>query len=127
MYGIRGERRLTEYEVSWLEGYEESRPVRIGNAAHAQFQLDVYGEMADAMFHARAAGLKAAPVGWNLESALTRFVEKEWSEADDGIWEVRGAPGSSRTRRSWPGWRSIAPSAAPSNSIWRLHSTAGAR
>jgi|SRR5579883_1029342 len=90
MYGIRGERRLTEYEVSWLDGYEQSKPVRIGNAAHAQFQLDVYGEMADAVHHARVAGLKEAPAGWHLQAALTRFVEKSWSEPDEGIWEVRG-------------------------------------
>lgn len=90
MYGIRGERRLTEYEVPWLDGYEQSKPVRIGNAAHAQFQLDVYGEMADAMHHSRTAGLKEVPAGWNLQAALTRFVEKSWSEPDEGIWEVRG-------------------------------------
>jgi GH15 family glucan-1,4-alpha-glucosidase len=90
MYGLAGERRLTEYEVPWLTGYERSRPVRVGNAAHSQFQLDVYGEVADAMYHGRAAGLKPAPAGWNLEAALTRFVERAWTEPDEGIWEVRG-------------------------------------
>ncbi|MBX9582354.1 MAG: glycoside hydrolase family 15 protein [Gemmataceae bacterium] len=90
MYGVGGERRLDEYEVGWLPGYEGSRPVRVGNAAHAQFQLDVYGEVADALHHARLAGLKPAPAGWALEKALIRFVEDAWDEPDEGIWEVRG-------------------------------------
>jgi GH15 family glucan-1,4-alpha-glucosidase len=90
MYGVGGERRLDEYEVPWLTGYEESKPVRIGNAAHAQFQLDVYGEVLDAMLHARLAGLKAAPAGWRLEQALVRYVEEAWDKPDEGIWETRG-------------------------------------
>ncbi len=90
LYGIGGERREAEYEIPWLRGYEESRPVRIGNAAHAQFQLDVYGEVADAMHAARKAGLKGAPEGWALERALVHFVEKAWDDPDEGIWEVRG-------------------------------------
>ncbi len=90
MYGIGGERRLDEFVCPWLPGYEGSGPVRIGNAAHKQFQLDVYGEVADAMHHARKAGLESPPAGWALERALTRFVEKNWDEPDEGIWEVRG-------------------------------------
>jgi GH15 family glucan-1,4-alpha-glucosidase len=90
MYGVGGERRLDEYEVPWLAGYEGSKPVRVGNAAHAQFQLDVYGEVADALHLARTSGLKSAPVGWNLEKALLRFVEQAWDDPDEGIWEVRG-------------------------------------
>jgi GH15 family glucan-1,4-alpha-glucosidase len=90
MYGVGGERRLDEYEVPWLGGYEGSKPVRVGNAAHAQFQLDVYGEVADAMHQARAAGLKAAPHGWELGRELFGFVEKSWDQPDEGIWEVRG-------------------------------------
>jgi GH15 family glucan-1,4-alpha-glucosidase len=90
MYGVGGERRLEEYEVPWLAGYEASKPVRVGNAAHAQFQLDVYGEVLDAMLHARLAGLKAAPAGWALEKALVQFVEKAWDQPDEGIWETRG-------------------------------------
>jgi GH15 family glucan-1,4-alpha-glucosidase len=90
LYGIGGERREDEYEVPWLSGYEGSKPVRVGNAAHAQFQLDVYGEVADALHAARVAGLKEAPEGWNLEKALIRFVEKAWDTPDEGIWEVRG-------------------------------------
>jgi GH15 family glucan-1,4-alpha-glucosidase len=90
MYGLAGERRLTEFEVPWLAGYEDSRPVRVGNAAHCQFQLDVYGEVSDAMFQARKAGLKAAEADWNLEVALATFVEGAWQDPDEGIWEVRG-------------------------------------
>jgi GH15 family glucan-1,4-alpha-glucosidase len=90
MYGLAGERRLTEYEVGWLPGYAGSRPVRIGNAASGQFQLDVYGEVLDTMFQARKAGLKEAEAGWKLEKALTRHVARCWQEPDDGIWEVRG-------------------------------------
>jgi GH15 family glucan-1,4-alpha-glucosidase len=90
MYGVGGERRLDEYEVPWLAGYERSRPVRVGNAAHAQFQLVVYGEMADAMHHARLAGLKSPPAGWALGRVLVGFVERVWDAPDEGIWEVRG-------------------------------------
>jgi GH15 family glucan-1,4-alpha-glucosidase len=90
MYGLAGERRLTEWEVDWLKGYEKSRPVRIGNAAHGQFQLDVYGEVCDALFQGRKAGLKAVEADWGLEQALVGFVEKAWEQPDDGIWEVRG-------------------------------------
>jgi GH15 family glucan-1,4-alpha-glucosidase len=90
MYGVGGERRLTEYEVANLSGYENSRPVRVGNAAHEQFQLDVYGEVCDALHQARMAGLKPEAAGWHLERALVRFVEKAWEQPDEGIWEVRG-------------------------------------
>jgi GH15 family glucan-1,4-alpha-glucosidase len=90
MYGVGGERRLEEYEVPWLAGYEGSKPVRVGNAAHAQFQLDVYGELVDAMYRARLAGLNENPTGWTLGRALAGFLEKAWDEPDEGIWEVRG-------------------------------------
>jgi GH15 family glucan-1,4-alpha-glucosidase len=90
LYGIGGERRLDEATIPWLDGYEGARPVRIGNAAYRQFQLDVYGEVADALHHARKAGLEAAPAGWALKRALVRHVEKTWDEPDEGIWEVRG-------------------------------------
>jgi GH15 family glucan-1,4-alpha-glucosidase len=90
MYGLAGERWLGEREVPWLPGYENSRPVRIGNAAHSQFQLDVYGEVCDAVHHARLAGLEIKEAGWNLEKALVRFIETSWREPDEGIWEVRG-------------------------------------
>jgi GH15 family glucan-1,4-alpha-glucosidase len=90
MYGLAGERRLTEHEVPWLGGYEGSKPVRVGNAAHAQFQLDVFGEVCDAQHCAREYGLKPEAADWNLERYLVRFVEQAWTEPDEGIWEVRG-------------------------------------
>jgi len=90
MYGVAGERRLTEYEVPWLPGYEKSAPVRIGNAASGQVQLDVYGEVIAAMYIARKSGLQPDDDDWALEIALLDHLEKIWEEPDDGIWEVRG-------------------------------------
>ena len=90
MYGARGERRLTELELGWLTGYEDSRPVRIGNAASDQFQLDVYGEVMDAMYQARRQGLAASDETWALLRNLMKFLEVEWDAPDEGIWEVRG-------------------------------------
>jgi len=89
MYGIRGERRLTEWEVPWLPGYEKSKPVRIGNAAHNQLQLDIFGEVMDALYQARKGGLGDNATGWNLERELLAHLEKIWREPDEGIWEVR--------------------------------------
>jgi GH15 family glucan-1,4-alpha-glucosidase len=90
MYGVGGERNLMEWEASWLPGYEASLPVRIGNAAAEQFQLDVYGEVIDAMAQARKGGLPPHPRGRALSGALMPFLEKAWREPDEGIWEVRG-------------------------------------
>jgi GH15 family glucan-1,4-alpha-glucosidase len=90
MYGVAGERRLTEWEVSWLPGYERSAPVRIGNAAVEQRQLDVYGEVIDALTLARQAGLDFDKHTWSLQRQLLDFLEKHWHEPDEGIWEVRG-------------------------------------
>jgi GH15 family glucan-1,4-alpha-glucosidase len=90
MYGIAGERLLPEWEIAWLPGYEGSRPVRIGNAAHAQMQLDVYGEVMDAMYQARLVGLPPNDEAWALQVALTSHVARIWPEPDHGIWEVRG-------------------------------------
>ena len=90
MYGLAGERRLAEHVLPWLTGYEGSRPVRVGNAAHAQFQLDVYGEVCDALYQAAVAGLKEGADWWNLQRALVRQVCAVWEEPDEGIWEVRG-------------------------------------
>jgi GH15 family glucan-1,4-alpha-glucosidase len=89
MYGPAGERRLTELELGWLAGYEGSRPVRVGNAACDQFQLDVYGEVMDALLHAREAGLRPEPEAWQLQLALLAHVDRVWREPDDGIWEMR--------------------------------------
>jgi GH15 family glucan-1,4-alpha-glucosidase len=89
MYGIAGERRLTEWEVPWLRGYENSKPVRIGNAAHSQLQLDVLGELMDTLHQARQGGLAAIPSGWALEKEFLKHLEKIWTEKDSGIWEVR--------------------------------------
>ena len=90
MYGPAGERRLTEAELDWLPGYEGSRPVRIGNAASRQFQLDVFGELVDALVQAREGGLQADANAWRLQLALLRYLERAWREPDEGIWEVRG-------------------------------------
>jgi GH15 family glucan-1,4-alpha-glucosidase len=89
MYGVAGERRLTEWEVPWLSGYERSSPVRIGNAAHNQLQLDVYGELMDAAHHARQWGFEASEFDWNLQLEILGHLEKVWPEKDEGIWEVR--------------------------------------
>ena len=90
MYGLGGERRLTELELEWLAGYENSRPVRIGNAAHHQFQLDVYGEMMDALYLARRRGIDSEENPWRVQQALIEFLESAWKQPDEGIWEVRG-------------------------------------
>jgi GH15 family glucan-1,4-alpha-glucosidase len=90
MYGPAGERRLTELEVDWLPGYEGSSPVRIGNAAFGQFQLDVYGHLMDAIDRARSHGIAVDEVIWRIQVAIMRFLVDHWSDPDDGIWEVRG-------------------------------------
>jgi GH15 family glucan-1,4-alpha-glucosidase len=90
LYGAAGERRLNEYELDWLAGYEGSKPVRVGNAASTQFQLDVYGEVVDSLYQARRAGIPADPSALDLEMALMEFLEGNWREPDEGIWEVRG-------------------------------------
>jgi GH15 family glucan-1,4-alpha-glucosidase len=90
MYGLAGERMLPEFELPWLPGYANSRPVRVGNAAHSQFQLDVYGEVVDALHQARVGGLPESLDAWALERALVGRVAEVWDEPDEGIWEVRG-------------------------------------
>jgi GH15 family glucan-1,4-alpha-glucosidase len=90
MYGIAGERRLPEWEVGWLPGYEGSAPVRVGNAAAGQLQLDVYGEVMDVLHQGRKAGLETHLPGWDLQRALLEHLEKVWQEKDEGMWEVRG-------------------------------------
>ena len=90
VYGVAGERRLPEIILPWLPGYEGSAPVRVGNAAADQFQLDVFGEVLDALHAARRSGLQATDEGWRVERELIEFLESRWTEPDEGIWEVRG-------------------------------------
>ncbi len=90
MYGPAGERNLLEREIPWLPGYEGSAPVRVGNAASGQYQLDVYGEVLGALHEARRTGIQSTDPAWDLEVAIMDFLETGWKEPDDGIWEVRG-------------------------------------
>ena len=90
MYGVHGERQLDEREIPWLSGYENSKPVRVGNAASNQFQLDVFGEVLLAMHESHEAGLETGESDWRLQEELMRFLEFNWQEPDEGIWEVRG-------------------------------------
>ena len=90
LYGVAGERRITEQELDWLAGYEGSRPVRVGNAAVNQFQLDVYGEVMDTLHLGRHIGLESDETAWDFQRALLEFLESNWREPDEGIWEIRG-------------------------------------
>jgi GH15 family glucan-1,4-alpha-glucosidase len=90
MYGLAGERRLSEYELPWLPGYESSKPVRVGNAASNQLQLDVYGELMDALMHSRRQGLDVEKAGWSLQCMMVKHLETIWQQPDEGIWEIRG-------------------------------------
>jgi len=93
LYGLRGERRLTELELPWLSGYENSVPVRTGNAAYKQFQLDIYGEVTDTLYQCHRAGLKSMEkAATGVLRALLEFLEGAWEKPDEGIWEVRGEP-----------------------------------
>jgi GH15 family glucan-1,4-alpha-glucosidase len=92
MYGLSGERHLTEREIRWLPGYERSHPVRVGNAAYAQLQHDVFGEVGDALHQARSGGIPIDSEAWHLQRALTEHVETVWQKPDYGVWEVRGDP-----------------------------------
>ena len=90
LYGLAGERRVLEYEIPWLPGYEGSTPVRIGNAAHEQLQLDVFGEVIDALHQARRGGLQTRDADWAFEVAILKHLEDIWEQPDEGIWETRG-------------------------------------
>ncbi|MER5575462.1 glycoside hydrolase family 15 protein [Streptomyces massasporeus] len=90
MYGVAGERRLPEFELPWLSGFAGSAPVRIGNDAVKQLQLDVYGEVMDSLSFARESGLSAQPDVWALQTALMDFLRTNWRQPDEGLWEVRG-------------------------------------
>ncbi len=89
MYGVGGERRLPELELGWLPGYESSTPVRVGNGAWSQFQIDVYGEVLDSLSQARRAGLESDDAAWSLQRALLANLEQVWDQPDEGLWEVR--------------------------------------
>jgi GH15 family glucan-1,4-alpha-glucosidase len=90
LYSVTGERRLEESQLPWLPGYEGASPVRVGNAAFGQFQLDVYGEVMDTLHLARISGLSPEPAAWKLQLALIESLESHWQLPDDGIWEIRG-------------------------------------
>ncbi|MFF7390108.1 glycoside hydrolase family 15 protein [Streptomyces scabiei] len=90
MYGLAGERRIPEYELPWLSGYEDSRPVRVGNDAVRQLQLDVYGEVIDSLFVSRRSGLPGKPDMWRMQCALMEYLRTAWRKPDEGLWEVRG-------------------------------------
>ena len=92
MYGLAGERRLDEWIVAWLPGYEGSAPVRVGNAAAGQFQLDVYGEVNDVLHQAREGGMGSDAGAWAIRRKTLEHVAKVWTDADHGIWEIRGRP-----------------------------------
>jgi GH15 family glucan-1,4-alpha-glucosidase len=92
LYGVSGERRIPELTLDWLPGYESSRPVRVGNAAVHQLQLDVFGELMESMLQARAAESCEEEAAWRVERVLLGFLEKLWQRPDEGIWEVRGGP-----------------------------------
>jgi GH15 family glucan-1,4-alpha-glucosidase len=92
MYGLSGERRLMEYEIDWLPGYARSSPVRIGNAAHAQLQLDMFGELMDALHQARRGGLQTRDADWAFQRAVLEHLESLWACPDEGAWETRGSP-----------------------------------
>ena len=92
MYGLKGERQLTEWEVDWLAGYENSQPVRIGNAASLQVQLDIYGEMLDSFFHAQHSMFRHSEYDFRVLVLLLTHLERIWQKPDSGIWETRGGP-----------------------------------
>ena len=90
LYGVAGERRISEQELPWLAGYQGARPVRVGNAAVDQFQLDVYGEVMDTLHLGRQIGLESDDAAWDLQRALLEFLEDHWRDPDEGLWEIRG-------------------------------------
>jgi GH15 family glucan-1,4-alpha-glucosidase len=103
MYNVFGGRRLTETDLDWLPGYEGSKPVRAGNAASGQFQLDVYGETVSSLYAAHKKGMVGSEIGWPVLKDLIAFMEDAWQRPDDGIWEVRGGRLHFTHSKSWPG------------------------
>ncbi len=127
MYGIGGERRLTEFDLNELPGYEDSSPVRIGNAASEQFQLDVYGEVIGVAFTGTELLGRVEHRLWPRWRTIVEHVETIWREPDDGTGRPAGRVSTSPTQRSWPGWYSIARCDSPSGSSWRRQWGAGSR
>src|SRR6185312_4354879 len=126
MYGVGGERHLTELELPWLAGYEGSKPVRIGNAASGQLQLDIYGELMDSLYHARRVGLDELDACWDLQRLLIAHLETIWRDPDEGIWEIRGPRRQFTHSRLWYGLRWTAPCARSRNSAKRARWSIGA-
>ena len=127
LYGLAGERWLMEWEVPWLAGYGGARPVRIGNAASAQLQLDVYGELMDALYQEMHLGLARPNASWGIQRALSRTWRKSGSSRTRASGRCAAASGNSPSPRRWPGWRWTARSAARRNSTCREGSISGAR
>jgi len=92
LYGIEGERRLAEWQLTWLPGYQGAAPARVGNAASEQLQLDMYGEVMDMLHVARASGTQPEPHAWDIQLKLMEHLESVWEQPDHGIWEIRGEP-----------------------------------
>lgn len=111
VYGVGGQRLLPETVANWLPGYEGSQPVRFGNSAVDQFQLDVYGEVLDTLYLSLRAGIPMPAHVWDLVQAMMGFLQRHWRDPDRGLWQVRGRGGSSSTPRSWSGWPPTAPCA----------------
>ena len=127
VYGVAGERRLTEVTLDWLPGYENSAPVRIGNAAYQQFQLDVFGEVMDALHVARRTGLQATSDDWRVQRELMDFLESNWQQPDEGIWEPRG-PRRHFTHSKVMAWVAFDRALKDSDraSVWKDRSRSGA-
>ena len=125
MYGLAGERRLTELELPWLAGYENSRPVRTGNAAHKQIPARHFGEISGCHARRPKARLAADENAWRLEQHLMEHLEKIWHEPDEGIWEVRGPRRISPIPRSWLGLLPIASSGRSSGMAMRATPVGG--
>jgi GH15 family glucan-1,4-alpha-glucosidase len=106
VYGLRGERRLLERELPWLAGYRDSRPVRIGNGASRQHQLDVYGEVMDVLYLGADLGIDGDPNAWQMQKTLMDFLETSWDRPDHGVWEVRG-PQRHFTHSKVMAWRAF--------------------
>ncbi len=108
MYGVAGEHRLTEIPLPWLPGYEDSRPVRIGNGAYDQFQLDIYGEVLNTMYEAREHGVvEGVPIPWEVMRGIVDFVEKNWQRTDEGIWEIRSKSSHHFTHSKLMAWVAV--------------------